>query len=147
MLLSPPALDTPGAAGTVAVTGLTDSQVSAAVVTRGLTTAFPLCAVAMELAAQLERRRAELFLEWVPRDQNGEADRLADGCSTGFAESRRAHLELDQISWLVLPELLRTGQDFYDRVVREKKRKGKTAAAAGPVQKRKRQSLREREPW
>ena len=36
-LLAPPALDAAGSAGTVAVTGLTDSQVAAAVVTRGLT--------------------------------------------------------------------------------------------------------------
>ena len=61
VLLAPPELDVPGRAGAVAVTGFTDSQVSAAVVSRGLTTAFPLCCVAMELSAQLEGRGAELF--------------------------------------------------------------------------------------
>ena len=61
VLLGPAQLDAPGAAGTAAVTGLTDSQVSAAMVTRGLTTSLPLCTVAMEQAAQLEARSAELF--------------------------------------------------------------------------------------
>ena len=61
VLLAPPALEAAGAAGTVSVTGLMDSQVAAAVVTRGLTTSFPLCTVAMELSAQLEHRAAELF--------------------------------------------------------------------------------------
>ena len=39
-------------AGVVGITGLTDSQVSAAVVARGMSTTYPLCCVAMELAAQ-----------------------------------------------------------------------------------------------
>ena len=38
--------------GAVEVTGHTDSAVSAHVVARGITTAFPLCIVAMELSAQ-----------------------------------------------------------------------------------------------
>ena len=65
--LSPPSLTKSGAAGKVAVTGMTDSQVSAAVVSRGLTTALPLCAVAMELSAQMEERGIELFFRMDPQ--------------------------------------------------------------------------------
>ena len=54
VLLAPPELEKEGLAGTVCVTGFTDSLVSASVVSRGLITTFPLCAAAMELAAQLE---------------------------------------------------------------------------------------------
>lgn len=84
VLLSPPGLACPGAAGTLVVTGLTDSQVSANVLVRGMTTAFPLCCVAMELAARLEHRGVGFFLDWAPRDQNVEADALADGRLEGF---------------------------------------------------------------
>ena len=41
VLLAPSELDAHGDAGRVACTGLTDSQVSSAVVARGVTTAFP----------------------------------------------------------------------------------------------------------
>ena len=63
VLLSPPELQGDSVSGSVAVSGFTDSQVSASVVTRGLTTSYPLCTMAMELAAQLESRGAELNME------------------------------------------------------------------------------------
>ena len=50
------------ASGTVQLTGLTDSRVAANIISRGTTTAFPLCLVAMELAAQLQLWRAKLHL-------------------------------------------------------------------------------------
>ena len=147
VLLSPAELDSPGTAGTVAVTGLTDSQVSSAVVRRGLTTAFPLCAVAMELSAQLEARGAELFLEWIPRDQNQEADRLADGQFDGFSEHHRVQADLGGVRWLVLNELLKAGTAFYREAQKEKgpRVRGSRGAVAGAGKRRK--TLREREPW
>ena len=62
ILLSPKQLEKPGVAGTVAMTGFTDSQVSSSVITKGMTGAYPLCVVAMEMAARLERRGIQLFL-------------------------------------------------------------------------------------
>ena len=147
VLLAPPSLDARGAAGTVAVTGLTDSQVSSAVVARGLATTFPLCAVAMELSAQLERRGAELFLNWIPRDANKEADRLADGDSRGFVEERRVQASIRQLNWLVLNDLLDAGRRFYDQAQAEKRARGKARAFAGHASGPKRQRLKERDPW
>ena len=86
ILLVPPEV---GGAGTVVATGLTDSQVAAAVVSRGMSTAYPLSCVAMELAAQLEERRLDLSLEWIPRGENAEADALADGRVEGFDPALR----------------------------------------------------------
>ena len=97
----------------VVVQGLTDSQVSSNVVARGLTTTYPLCCVAMELAAQLERRGAELSLEWVPRNMNAEADRLADGDATGFSPVNRVDLPMEKVPWLVLSSLLKAGAAFF----------------------------------
>ena len=145
VLLSPPALGQPGAAGVVGVTGLTDSQVSSAVVSRGLTTAFPLCCVAMELAAHLESRAAELDLEWIPRDQNAEADRLADGVTDGFAPAMRRGTSFNELRWLVLDGLMAAGANFYKesgdraRVRHRAPRTGQRRPARAP--------LREREPW
>ena len=62
----------------VVVTGFTDSMVSTHAVVRGLSTSFPLCVVAMELAAQLERRGSKLRLQWAPRAHNQEADDLTN---------------------------------------------------------------------
>ena len=63
--------------GTITASSLSDSQVASAVASKGMTTAFPLCALNMELAAQCEARSLDLDVAWVPRDQNQEADRLA----------------------------------------------------------------------
>ena len=127
----------------VGITGITDSQVSAAVVSRGMSTAYPLCCVVMELAAQLEERGLELDLAWAPRDQNAEADRLADGKYDGFSEGLRRGGRLSDIPWLALPGLLRTGGAFYDAA-------GARRADAPPSGQRKRLAgdrLRDREPW
>ena len=146
VLLAPAQLDAPGAAGTVAATGLTDNQFSAAVVTRGLNTSFPLCTVAMELPAQLEARGAELFLSWIPRKANREAGRLADGRWEGFDEKLRVHTNLSEVNWLDLNDLLKAGQAFYAEGRRadggEKQARAVERGVAG-----KRRKLREREPW
>ena len=101
VLLSPPELVGEAVSGSVAVTGFTDSMVSSSVVTRGLTTSFPLCTMCMELAAQLESRGAELNLEWIPRATNAEADRLADGDSRGFSPSLRVKATMADVKWLM----------------------------------------------
>ena len=149
MLLSPVELSEEGVAGSVTVTGFTDSQVSASVVTRGLTTSFPPCAVAMELAAQLEARNAELLLEWVPREVNAEADRLAGGRTAGFDPELRVRANLGQVRWLVLDRMLAAGKAFQEESARIKARAraGSTRSRGGggaPVHKK---ALREREPW
>ena len=147
VLLAPPELDCPGASGLVSVTGLTDSQVSANVVARGLTTSYPLCTMAMELAAQLEARGAELHLEWIPRAMNKEADALADGRTEGFDPCRRVSADVRSIEWLVLDRLLASGEAFHRdaNIIRERRKNKTRVAETGGGGKR--QKLREREPW
>ena len=67
----------------------TDNLGNSHVVTRCMTTKFPLCAFNMELAAQLQSRGSELHLHWLPRLQNEQADQLTNGDFTGFAMERR----------------------------------------------------------
>ena len=49
--------------------GITDSRGNMYVVSKLMTTTFPLCAVLLELAEQLEARQSWLRLEWAPRQQ------------------------------------------------------------------------------
>ena len=129
--------------GAVVATGWTDSQVATAVVAKGISTTFPLCCVAMELAAQQEARGLELGLEWAPRGHNAEADALADGRTDGFDPSLRVGAKLSDIKWLALPGLLKAGEEFYKshrkRPPQTQEERPAKALAGG--------RLRDREPW
>ena len=112
-----------------------------------MTTTFPLCAIAMELSAQLEARGAELFLEWIPRGSNKEADALADGRFEGFDEKLRVQAEVSKVRWLVLDDLLRAGAAFQKEAAALARRRGGTSAGALRGPRRKVRKLKEREPW
>ena len=146
LLLAPERLSNEGAIGAIAITGLTDSQVAAKVLQRGISTKFPLCCVAMELAARLEARQADLELEWVPRAANAEADRLADGVAHGFDEAHRVGCDLGSLPWLVLPDLLAAGAVFYASRTGPVEACGKAGGAAAS-RRLAGDRLREREPW
>ena len=78
---------TDGDKGNIAISGLTDNRGNTFVLPRLMTSKFPFMVVLAELAAQLRSRRMELGLDWVPRDQNEEADALTNGEFAGFAPS------------------------------------------------------------
>ena len=109
-----------------------------------------LCCVVMELAAQLETKNAELNLEWAPRDQNAEADALADGRTEGFDPARRAEAEMKSLPWILLPKLMEAGTDHYkqQRTLLQEGggSRGVDLAAAGKRRKVG-ERLRDREPW
>ena len=96
----------------------------------GLTTCYPLCVVVMELEAQLEARNAEMFLEWIPRESNAKADRLADGVTTGFSPELRMKANLKNVRWLVLQKLLDAGATFQREAARIKSRTRRGGARA-----------------
>ena len=100
----------------------------------------------MELSAQLELRRAELFLEWVPRSENKEADRLAYGRFDGFDPALRVTADLSQVRWLVMDELLAAGQEFYEQL-NTQPAQGRRLRGSGGSRAHKRAKLRERDPW
>ena len=137
-----------GTMGTVSATGFTDSLLSSSVATRGMSTTFPLCVFSVELAAQLEARGAELLLDWIPREVNSEADRLAECDTRGFDPELRVHADVRQLKWLVLNRLMEAGAAFH-RLSAGHLGKG----SRGMVQKqaahhvKRRKALREREPW
>ena len=66
-----------------------------------------------EMAAQLKAKEAELDLHWIPRNQNEEADGLTNGEYGPFDQTRRIHVEVSQLSFLVLAEMVRVADDLY----------------------------------
>ena len=123
---------------TVILPAIGDNRGNRYALSRLQTTKFPLCCVTMELSCQLERVGARLAMEWAPRELNEEADRLSNGDHTGFLESRRIHLNMDKIEWIVLNKMMALGTDFAGENLRQ------TAPA---TKARKTPKLRESEPW
>ena len=66
-------------AGTARLVGLTDNQGNIYLLSKMMTSRFPLCVILMGLAVQMELRGVFLHGEWTPRDQNVEADALTNG--------------------------------------------------------------------
>ena len=132
----------------VGVTGVTDSQVSSAVVARGLSTSFPLCVVAMEMAAQQERLGIHLDLAWTPRETNAEADALSNLDFEGFSENLRIKVDLGRVNWLVLGRFMSLGTKYYEDVQALKAaNKRKQGAVQVEKAKGRRITLKERDPW
>ena len=123
----------------VTVTSLTDSSVASAVLSKGATTSFPLCLVAMEAAAQMEALRLDLTLRWIPRDVNEEADALSNFKFGGFCPSQRLEASMDSLPFLVLPDLMSDASAFYAAPPKAKRPPWRR----GGVRKR----LRESDPW
>ena len=138
----------PPALGAVArVPTLTDSKGNTFALHRLASIKFPLCAVTMELAAQLEKLGLVLDLGWAPREWNAEADALTNGEFGGFAAGNRVAIDLAAVKWEVLPAMLEAGSRFYAEV---KARKEVDPVRALPGKRRKRgreEALKTRDPW
>ncbi len=111
--------------GLVRVTGQTDSQVSANVVSRGMTTSFPLCCVAMELASRLESARLHLDLDWVPCELNQEADDLLNRIVGGFSPQLRIQLDLSKFERRVLGRLTAEGAEYFAAIAAARQTRGR----------------------
>ena len=133
-------------AGSLTISGTTDNLGNKAVVSRLMTTKYPLVAVLMELAAQLLQRGQMLNLNWAPRLQNLEADALSNADYRGFDAARRVRVNVGAHPWIVLPDMLAAGRSLYEvlrvgKVERSLSDLGKSSAKKSKV------SFKEREPW
>ena len=130
--------------GSVQVTGLTDSMVATMVLGRDMTSSFPLCLCAMEAAAQLEARGLVLSLDWIPREQNQEADALSNLCFDGFAPGHRIQIDVANLPFLVLPLLMAEAIGFFGE---NERKRGLGLTGFAPQRARKEDSLRFKDPW
>ena len=107
---------------------------------------WDITAAGGDFVSTLLRRGVDLELEWVPRNANAEADRLADGDTQGFTDALRVGGDVSTIPWLVLPDLLSAGANFYEARARlSDSGAGEGSVFASPRLAGNR--LRDREPW
>jgi len=137
----------PGLGAVARLPTLTDNKGNTFALNRLASSKFPLCAVAMELAAQLERLGLTLDLGWAPREWNAEADALTNGRFAGFAAERRVAVDLRTVQWAILPAMLEAGAKFFNEVKQLKEKRGNSGAAAPHRKKRREEALRVKDPW
>ena len=66
-----------------------------------------------ELAVVLELQGVALELNWVPRDQNEEADALSNEEFSAFTAANQIPVQPDKLPFKVLGKLLDLGESFY----------------------------------
>ena len=62
-----------------------------------MTSKYPLGVILIELAHQVALRGATLRAQWVPRDQNEEADSLTNSDYRHFSPDKRIPVELEKM--------------------------------------------------
>eukprot|EP00435_Cladocopium_sp_Y103_P031543 s616_g8.t1 len=114
-------------AGRLALTAYTDNQTNSYVLDRFMSTAFPASVVLMELAIQLQERQLDLDLQWIPREQNIEADALTNEDFSMFTKERRLEVEVQNLDFKVLHVLMKLAEEIDQEIIL--KRSSKTQAA------------------
>jgi hypothetical protein len=102
--------------GVMKCQGGTDNQGNTFVVSRLLTTKFPLAAVLMQLSQMLAERDLWLDLNWIPREDNTEADDLTNGEYGKFDPELRVELDWATIPFQVLADILVEARAFTDEL-------------------------------
>ena len=116
----------------------TDNRGNSFVTARWLTTAFPLNAILMEMAAVLQERSLMLKLHWVPL-----ADALTNEQYGSFDESLRLRFDFSSYQSVILDDIMRAGSELYGDIKQYKEKFLNKKAA----KLRKGQRLRDLEPW
>ena len=65
----------------------------------------------MELASHMKHEKIKASVSWAPRVVNKEADRLANGDTTGFDPNLRIHIVSATLTWYVLEDALVMGRE------------------------------------
>ena len=126
---------------------LTDNRGNGAILNKLMTTKFPTSALLMELSCYMKKMSIRPVVEWIPREGNREADRLANGNHSHFRPDLRIAVCADGIDWIVLPEALAAGQKA-EKQFQEAKESGRLPNRA--MRKRKRrveERLKATDPW
>ena len=120
--------------------GVTDNQGNSFVISRFMTTKFPLSAVLMQLATMLSHRQLLLELTWVPRTENTEADALTNGEFEGFDPRLRLEVSLDLHPFTILKELVELGSAFEAELALHKEARKRAPLPDGAARRKKRRT-------
>ena len=119
----------------------TDNQGNSHALNRLMTSKFPLVCVIMEIATVLDDNDWRMEVEWTPREQNAEADALANGDYGAFMLQQRITADPAAMQWTVLDKAMADGLKFYEELPGPSK--DKRAERKRPRHER----LRFRDPW
>ena len=109
-----------------------------------LTTKFPVSLVLMELAYQLASLKANLSLQWIPREQNEEADDLSKERFDRFDPAKRIEVDLEEIGFKVIPRLAEVAGQLDEEIrLRKTSKKEGVATQKTPAEEK----LRMTQPW
>ncbi len=130
-------------AGRSVLTAYTDNLVNSYVLGKFMSTSFPLSVVLMELALQLQLMQLEMELQWIPREQNEEADALTNLEFGSFDPNRRILVQLEKMDFRILPELMQLAAKVDEEIVLKKSSKEKEKPSKTDPSKK----LRVSQPW
>ena len=133
------------------LTGETDNQGITLAMRKFMSTKWPLSALLAELSEQLRFRNIELHLDWLPRNENQEADAITNQDFSAFSVENQLEVDPRKIPWIVLNDALAWAKDIYDLTEQQKaKRKADTFLPKAAWKKHKTaasERLRTKDPW
>ena len=135
-----------GSKGTLHLTGQTDNSGNTSALSRMMSSKFPLVLILTELSAQMRAKNLEVDLEWVPRNQNEEADALTNGRFGTFDLARRIKVEVEDLRFLVLDRMSAVADHLYAQV-KEKRAEKKEMPKEVAADRGRKRPLKERDPW
>ena len=139
--------------GSILLPGQTDNVGNVSVLSRFMSSKFPLVVILTELAERLRQWDLDLGLDWIPRNQNEEADGLTNGVVSSFAPELEIEVDLKRLGLRTLDCMWEVADGLYRDVQERKTRKRAQGEALGggatavPSPGPKVRPLRERDPW
>ena len=76
------------------------------------------------MSVQFLKRNSYLSLDWIPREENKEAEALSEACSPQFDPSKRIPVKIEDMKFEVLDQMLEYGSELYG-IVRKNKEESK----------------------
>ena len=89
-------------------------------------------------------------MEWVPRDQNEEADALTNSDFRHFSADKRIDVDLSSLLFLLMNDLFEEGEAYLAELeaLKVQDRERRVLAKESAAGKRKKgQTLRDKDPW
>ena len=130
------------------IAGSTDNKGNSYIVRRMLSTKWPIMPLLIELSEQLRAREAELYLSWIPRDLNQEADDLSNLKFDVFDKDKRILFDMAGIPFIVFNSLIGvTGSMYADIVKQREEARARKRPFAGVGKLRGSKKLKWTSPW
>jgi hypothetical protein len=133
------------ATGHCALTGSSDNLGNTYIVSKMMSTKFPVAPLLIELSEQLRSRGLVMDLKWLKRECNQEADDLSNMETGAFCPSLELQVVPARLPWLALPSVLEASQMLYEEVVAAKA--ARVLPSAVGTRRGKRLRLRQTDPW